>query len=269
VTIHVKDLGGQAGSENSSELRHTLRFDAWDDTTKWPLIADLYPAVAAYAPTTFLGLAPVNVAWNEPDDSGHVEFEVEYGSGEPPEGILRIGFDTTGGSVRIRTSRATTQYNATGRTGPDFKGAIEVADGSPQGIDITIPALKIVFRYKWPKGYVQLDDAKLLAGQTGTTNNATFYTFEAGELLFLGASGEIDAAIPNEIEYTCVASANATGLSIGGLITGISKKGHQHLWVAFEDVDDSSAKKIAQRPLAAYVEDVYASSDFSAWGIGS
>ena len=269
MTIYVKAMGGQSGSVNTDKEEHVLLYDAWNSTTRFPNLATLYANVTAFAPPTFNGLSPTGVSWDEPDDgSGHVTFSVTYGSGEPAEGILRIGFDTTGGNVRMRSSLSTTSYPTAGRTAPDFKGAIEVSGGEPQGVDVTLPALRLTFRYKWPKGVVQLADVRNIARQTGKTNSGSFYGFNAGELLFLGASGEIDPATPTDVSYNFAASENAT-LSIGSWITGISKKGHQHLWVAFEDYEDTSAKKRVSRPLAAYVETLYREADFSVFGIGS
>jgi len=77
----------------------------------------------------------------------------------------------------------------------------------------------------------------------------------------------IDLAVPTDLSYSFVASANAT-VSIGSWITNIQKAGHDHLWVAFEEVDDSSAKKVVPRPLAAYVERIYEQADFFTLGIG-
>lgn len=268
MTIKVKAMGGRTGSVDSSKEQHVLLFDAWDTDTRWPAIADLYAAVTATAPTTFSGLAPTGVTWDEDDDTGHTTFNVTYGSDEPPESLLRVGFDTTGGNVRIRTSQATTSYPVASRTAPDYKGAIEVANGEPQGIDVVIPALKLVFTYKWPKGVLSINDAKSIAGITGRTNSGLWYGFAQGELLFLGASATIDPLTPTEVQYNFAASANAT-LAVGTIITGIAKKGHQHLWVAFEDTEDSSAKKLIPRPLAAYVETVYLETDFTVLGIGS
>lgn len=268
MAIIVRAMGGRSGSINSDREQHILRFDAWDDTTRWPDITALYANVTAFAPPSFLGLSPTDVSWDEGEDDGHTEFEITYGSAEPPEATLRVGFDTTGGQVRARASSATTSYPASGRTAPDFKHAVEVADGEPQGVDVVIPALKLTFTYKWPRGVVTVNDAKNIAGLTGKTNNAAWYGFAAGELLFLGATGEIDLVTPTEIQYQFAASANAT-LSIGSWITGIAKQGHQHLWVLFEDSEDATAKKIVQRPLAAYVETLYQSTSFTALGIGS
>lgn len=268
MTIKVKQLGGRSGSANSSEESHVLRFDAWDDSTRWPDFEQLVLSVQNFAPTSFFGLAPTDITYDESDEDGHTEFEVTYGSGEPPESLLRFSFDTTGGTVRARTSRDTDSYPIASRTAPDYKHSVEVSGGTPQGVDIVIPAMKLTATYKWPKGVIRLNDAISLARLTGRTNASQWYGFDAGELLFLGATGSIDLVTPTEIQYQFAASENAT-LSIGTWIQNISKKGHQHLWVAFEDVEDTSASKTVQRPLAAYVETMYLEAEFSQFGIGS
>jgi hypothetical protein len=53
-----------------------------------------------------------------------------------------------------------------------------------------------------------------------------------------------------------------------GNITGINKQGWHYLWVRFDDDEDSSAKTLIKKPIAAYVERVYEYGDFSALGIG-
>lgn len=268
MAFRIKRLGGSSGDIQSRAESHVHRYDAWDDATRWPDIAALYQFVVSNIPLTF-ALQPIQqITYDESDEDGHTEFTITYSSREPAESLLKISFDTTGGQVRARTSRATTAFPVAGRTAPDYRGAVEVSDGQPQGVDVVIPALKLTYTYKWPKGVVDLADVRALAGITGRTNDALWYGFQAGELLYLGSSGQLDLTLPTEVTYNFVASANAT-ISIGSWITGIAKQGHQHLWVAFEDTEDTSAKKLVQRPLAAYVETLYPSASFAAFGIGS
>jgi hypothetical protein len=182
---------------------------------------------------------------------------------KPPEATLRWGFDTAGGSIRVTHSKGTNRFP---NTGPDFNGAIQVQNGEPQGADLVIPALKLTATYRWPKNTVTTTYVNALASLSGTTNSSGFHGYAAGELLFLGASGEIVPNIPTEITYQFAASANATGLSIGA-ISGIAKKGHELLWVLFEDDEDTTAKRLTKKPLCAYVERVYTEASWGAMGI--
>jgi hypothetical protein len=117
-----------------------------------------------------------------------------------------------------------------------------------------------------PRADITLAYVKLLADMTYRTNAADFFGFAAGELLFIGASGQEATDSDPEVTFNFIASANATALTIGE-ITGVAKKGHEYLWVYFEDEGDDSAKKTVKRPLSAYVEQVYESANFNALGI--
>ena len=108
-------------------------------------------------------------------------------------------------------------------------------------------------------------------------NNATFRGLAAGECLFLGASGTLHGTEFTdgtsgggdwEITYRFAASPNKTGITIGS-ISGIAKKGWEYLWVRYADVEDMNAMAMVKRPVAAYVEQVYESADFSSLDIGS
>ncbi len=116
---------------------------------------------------------------------------------KPPESTARWSFDTTGGTIRVTHSKQTrARYPG---TGPNFNNAIGVANGEPQGVDIVIPALKLNVTYRWPKNTVTPSYANMLATMSGCVNSDTFGAtttplfggYAPGELLFLGATGEI------------------------------------------------------------------------------
>jgi hypothetical protein len=89
--------------------------------------------------------------------------------------------------------------------------------------------------------------------------------------LFLGASGtqQWDSQKgdgPWNLSYKFIASPNATGLTVGE-ISDISKKGHEYLWVLYED--DVSDDTLLKKPKAVYVNQVYKTASFAGLGIGS
>ena len=108
----------------------------------------------------------------------------------------------------------------------------------------------------------------LLFQLTGRVNSAPYKGFQAGECLFLGASGSKRGEEDWEISFRFAASPNKTGLSVGD-IGGIDKKGWEYLWVRYADAEDPAAKSIVKRPAAVYVEQVYEYGDFSGLGIGT
>lgn len=182
---------------------------------------------------------------------------------KPPEATIRWSFDTSGGSIRVTHSKSTSKYPS---TAPDFGNAIQVQNNEAQGTDIVIPALKLTASYRWPKNTVDPTYVNLLASLSGCVNSDTFGVYAPGTLLFLGASGEIVDNIPTDISYQFAASANATGLTIGA-VSGVAKKGHEFLWVCFEDDEDATAKRLTKKALAVYVEKVYTEVAFSSLGI--
>jgi hypothetical protein len=275
MPIKVKFLAGSSGSENRRGGGVTLTYDVYD-TVKASyndnegnfasLLESMYEAVDSRAPDTFNGLCKEEISFREDDNrTRRFFFDVKYSF--PPEATKRWSFDTSGGNVRISHSKATQRFAISGRTAPDCKSAIGVKhDGSVDGVDIVIPALKLTCSYRFPVASTVVNATtwdsyvKKLARMSGTTNNATYGEYARGELLFLGATGEFVPKVPTEIQYHFAASENVTGLTIG-TIAGIAKKGHEFLWIMFEAAEDQS--KIIQRPLAAYVEQVYGESNFA------
>lgn len=187
-----------------------------------------------------------------------------------PDGLPLVEVITTG-------ERRYPLANQTGPAPSQF-GAIGVDGDSVSGVDIVTPSLQWTETYDVPSTYVDQTYIKRVAFRTGTVNNAAFRTFLAGEVLFLGCSGnqEWDSEKgdgPWSLSYKFVASPNAgvnqtiPALQIG-TITGIEKKGHEYLWVRYESQVSGSAGQ-RKVPKYVYVNQVYASSNFADLGIGT
>lgn len=193
-------------------------------------------------------------------------------------------FDTSGGTAHITqaikgagTNNGERRWGSGGENGaPYAEHAIGVDGNSVNGVDIVIPQLTWTETYDVPSQYVTSAYIKNVASLTGTVNSAAFRTFAAGEVLFVGASGsqEWDAEKGNgpwTLAFKFIASPNAgagqtvPALEVGS-ITGIEKRGHDYLWVRYEDsvTDDTLIKK----PKHVYVNKVYRDGNFSLLGIG-
>lgn len=178
-----------------------------------------------------------------------------------------INFDTTGGTQHITFSKYTRSQTAD-PMGPgviDNKNAIGVTSSggtlTVEGVDITVPV------YSWTETHKRTDanlNQSAIYNLTGKVNNATFKGFAAGEVLFLGASGQRNKDNDWEITYKFAASPNKTGIAIGN-ITGIDKKGWDYLWVRYED--DAQAHGLTKTAVCAYVEVVYDTGTFADLGI--
>ena len=181
-------------------------------------------------------------------------------SEEEPEAVT--SFDSTGGTQHITQAIATV-----GLYGPSVStllgGAIGYDGENVSGVDITVPV------WNWQETHY-LTDAQLNApayyALTGQVNAAVFRGYAAGEVLFQGASGQKRGTGKWEITFKFAASPNKTGIVIGA-ISGIAKKGWEYLWVQYGDDVDVAAKVRIKKPVAVYVEKVYAEGDFATLGI--
>ena len=180
----------------------------------------------------------------------------------------QYSFDTGGGTQHITQSIANVgKYSAAGFSAPDFFGAIGVTDDRVEGTDITVPIFNFTETHYIQDILVTPAYKLALFNLTGKVNGTGFKGFAKGEVLFLGASGAKRGLEDWEITFRFAASPNVASLSLGG-ITGVAKEGWHYLWVRFIDDEDTTAKALIKRPVAAYVEQVYAYGDFSGLGIG-
>ncbi len=226
----------------------------------------------AAAETALLEVAPGSYN-GYPQQSSRVRYlapgkwdgTVTYNTQTPDAGGT-FSFDTGGGSVHITHSKETKRTY--GDSPPDCKGGIGVTRTSIDGCDVTIPV------YNWSETHF-FDDAQVtntykgkLFYLTGRTNDAAFKGFNAGEVLFLGASGSKRGGSRWEISFKFAASPNRTDLSIGD-ITDIEKAGWEYLWVFYEDEFQDASQRMVKVPKFVYIERVYDSGTFSNLAIGT
>jgi len=157
--------------------------------------------------------------------------------------------------------------------GPDHKGAIGVRqDGSGrtvEGVDIKIPVFTweethyVNYETVASHGFVQT-----LEETTAKINDAAWRIWTKGEILFLGASGSKRGEEPVAMTYRFAVSQSLVNQTIG-TITGISKEGHNYLWVEYENEEDAGADKLVSRPKAVHVERVYDYADFTQLGLAN
>lgn len=205
------------------------------------------------------------------DDAWQVTVNYEKKGAEPQQTdpLKRSrSFDTTGGTQHITQADGEQRY---GDNAPDQKKAIGVDDSGVNGVDIVVPQLQWTETYDVPNAYVTNAYIKGVAEATGKTNNATFRSFAAGEVLFVGCTGSQEwddqkGRGPWSLSFKFIASPNVTNETVGD-ITGIDKKGHEYLWVRYETA--ASNNVAIKKPRHVYVNRVYKEGDFSALGIGT
>lgn len=281
-----------------------------------PNFAEAYAAVVAAAGGTLAGLPSHSVNLDEQGGgvwtatvnytvgSGRTGYELGTPGERPnplvpaptppqePTAAAVIGpewsFDTTGGTQHITQSLAT--RDGVGTTGPlsinngsgRFKRAIGVTKDSVEGVDVVARKLEIGLTVR-PSfvtlGYIQ-DVFKL----TATTNKDPYLGFAAGELLFLGASGQsqtpTDGSTPAwTVSFKWAASPNRTQAMIdpvtmqqvtkvaGNLYHFALIRGWDYVWVTYAQKSEDGRTSLV--PETAWVEKVYADGDFRKLGLFS
>jgi hypothetical protein len=248
----------QSGDSNSLEKLYVIRGEI-DESAAMVLLS-------ATAPQSIGGLARQTCRISPIDGSvdiwiGEAQY-VDPEEAEPAEGTSVFSFNTSGGSMHITQSISTSQKEApSGKTAPDFKGAINATEkGTVDGVDIISPV------YRWSVTHVVANSKVTSAytgrlfALTGKTNDDSFDNFEAGEVLFEGASGSKRGNGDWEITYSFAGSPNREDQTIGD-ITGVDKKGWEYLWVLYSEAE--SGGMLSKQPRAVYVEKVYEEEDFA------
>ena len=238
-------------------------------------------AVEAEAPLTLGAL--LRRTWRvDPEGDGSQLWTGEVDYAQPSAASYQTGdssfeFDTTfAGGVRLyQALEHVADYAPAGKTAPNHQGAINVVrDASGlrvEGVDLAPPGDALRFSVTRYQAAVNLSTLLALSGCTNTGSwsvsvEGVSGTFGDREVLFLGASGSKRRCDDWSIRYGFCASPSVTGLTIGA-ITGIAKKGMDYLWVEYADDPDDSSKSLVKKPLAAHVERVWRTGDFSALGI--
>ena len=287
ITVAEKYDSRQSTTGSNAQVTLTYIASGSDDDLA------IKSAVENFAPETYDGL-PRQSVQIEPISEEYWDASVRYadssspsstsgGTPDPGSNEYTYSFDTMGGTQHITQSLDTVSSYADSSipSAPDFHGAIGVSNtngnAEVQGVDVTVPIYNFSETHYLTVEQVTPEYKGTLFQLTGKVNNATFRGLAAGECLFLGASGTLHGTEFTdgtsgggdwEITYRFAASPNKTGITIGS-ISGIAKKGWEYLWVRYADVEDMNAMAMVKRPVAAYVEQVYESADFSSLDIGS
>ena len=189
-----------------------------------------------------------------------------------------ISFDTTSGTGHITQANKKKIAGLTGSSGqdgyaagllataPDTEGAIDIEGDQVRGVDVTIPAFTFSETWTFPSESVVKKYLANVYSLTGKINNASWRMFEKGEVLFLGARGQVDrGASKCQITFSFSVSPNQDDLEVGE-IKNIKKGGWDYMTVTYETdrVDDSLIK----RPKFVYVSSIYEGGDFTKLNIG-
>lgn len=173
-------------------------------------------------------------------------------------------FEIGGGTQRITHANETVQKytNAGPGTGVGFGEAINVTESGVEGVDIIVPTLS----FSETRNFVASEMPALRAilfGLCGRTNSAPFLGFDVGEVLYAGASGGLTGGNTfGDVTHKFIASPNLADITVGN-INGISKKGHEYLWIFSVEELDPGTNTVRIYPKQATVVRVYDAADLN------
>jgi len=145
------------------------------------------------------------------------------------------------------------------RTVPIYDQAIGVSKDGIAGTDIYTPKFEFGINVKlFP---VTLADIRQFRSISGKVNNAPWKGFAAGEVLYLGLTGQADPDDYWHLNHKFAVGENLINVPISPQITVVAKSAWNYVWCTYQrSLNDGFP---VQTPLAAYVERVYDSADFN------
>lgn len=204
--------------------------------------------------------------------------------------VFAMGF-VAGRIVTVNGPNSVTLDTAATATGAGLAMTISVADANPPnynqtigvsvngvaGTDIVAPKTELQITRDFTG--VTANYISAIASLTGTVNNAPFFGFASGVVLFLGAVGapsqnnQAAAAPLVRITFRFALAFNQTNIDIvpldangNPLLRVPTLNGWDYLWCAYGNQVVNNTN--ISRPTAAYVEQVYRYTDFSQLLIG-
>lgn len=146
------------------------------------------------------------------------------------------------------------------RTIPDRKGAIGLSKDGVEGCDIIVPNLTWSETWTFWGSYYNWNYVKRVDALIGRVNNATFRTFPAGEVMFLGhTSTAANIAGPGfparKVVFHFARKARRVDFKISSDFGAVTKEGHEYLCVEYEDYDNG-AGLMYKRPAFVFVYEV-------------
>jgi hypothetical protein len=195
---------------------------------------------------------------------------------QPKTNDTAFSFDTTGGTQHLSQSYKTVSQYATpadaGHTFPDMGGSIGNNGDEIVGVDVTCPVFTFgatLYREAAAMTPAYVANLYRLTGKTNVSDttmvlDGLHFSFNAGELLYLGAQGGRRGQGDVEINHRFAFSENRDDIKIGD-IAMITKAGWDYVWVRYENkvIGDGPTKTIARIPRFAYVEQVYKTGNFA------
>lgn len=189
-----------------------------------------------------------------------------------PTDPLPPGFSMSVSSVQEKIYQSIITVSETRADGPTFpftnNKAIGITpDGEVEGVDANRPVMEWSRTVTFP--FIGRGFLNIIYNLVGTINDDVFYGFAAFEVLLVGVDANVKGTAGTEVTFKFQSSPNQEDIVISPDITVPFKGGHDYLWVSYEPKLDNVNKVKTMIPVAAYVETIYYSGDFTLLGIGA
>lgn len=234
TAFHEIPESRELGFDPPTATTHWVCEGVFDDLTVANLALGVAPAFYVH-PRGLLYRDDIKVK-----EKGHKLYDitVEYALENKEIGSYRIEFDTMGGTVHVKAGQHVAEYPA---GSPTHDGLIGVKGDDVEGVDIVIPAMRIIVHYQHPGNFLTNARVRLLSRLAGTVDTGGFFGWNPYETLFLGAQGSQQTTVGTmeveqneEVSYHFAMSENLTNFSIGS-ISGVSKRGWDVAWVKWRE----------------------------------
>lgn len=186
---------------------------------------------------------------------------IDFGSSGDKESDTTQSFECSAGTAHINMAISQKRIYGT-QNGYGLIGWHGPGSNQVDGVDVVVPVMRETYTKKMGKKKLNSSYRRTISALTGTVNASKFKGWDAGEVLFLGASFSIsDEENKATVTYQFAIIPNGTTPTMpnGQRYT---KKGHDYLSVLTEK------KGTGQQPItAAYINQVYPYKDFSPLGL--
>ncbi len=146
----------------------------------------------------------------------------------------------------------------------DYKQAIGVTTDRVEGTDIYYPHFEFGIECQtYPFTLAQMER---IASLCGKTNKTTFRGFDAGRVLYLGASGRCGPDLVWTLSHKFAVGETLVAVPVSPEIILPYKGAWEYLWCVYKP--GAVGSQVAQVPAAAYVERVYDPAVFALPGLG-
>lgn len=200
--------------------------------------------------------------WSVPFEYGSAQQAQSQQQEFASESDFNRSFDIGGGTAKVTHSLETVaSYVPSGQTATNFKQAVGVTDTAIEGTDIVIPT----GTFSETRNFVaeQYDSiVAIIESFIGVVNSTSFLGRAAGEVIYLGGSGGLKGNVFGEVTHKFGYSKNISGQAIGS-ISGITKRGHDYLWMRSKEEVDATTKRVALIPSQVNVERLYRYGDLN------